>query len=184
MTHIDYLVPNVGSVAVPLYPPADELYEHLVAANEIERLKKLKHIGSLELVFPGVSHSRWDYTVSMLYVITRLRRLMANSRFAWGQGEFSSMAAALQCLALLSNVGHLPGTFCVEKGATRFLLRLNRASPTNGLFAAAGIEPDLVPQIVNCANQLLREDDYLVFNRICGVMKLASNFAGRRVIPA
>lgn len=162
MTSIDYSIPNVGPVTIPLYPPADDVYSLLLDAGEINRLERLKHIGALEYAFPGIAHTRWDYTVSMLYVVTRLRRLVTNSAFALGAGNFSSMAAALQCLALLSNIGHLPGTYGVEKGVARFLLSNNRQSPSNCLFRSVlGRQTRAVKKIIDGANKYLQDNDYL-----------------------
>jgi hypothetical protein len=184
MPEIAYSVPQVGPVNIQLYPPADEVYALLEAVGEISRLTGLKHIGALDYAFPGVSHSRWDYTVSMLYVVTRLRRLVTNSQFVMGAKTFSSMTAALQCLALLSNVGHLPGTYCAEKGVARFLLGRNEGSPLDCLFEAA-MDNDLgvIRQLIEGANELLKKKDYLALNRLCAIVKLITNFAGRAAVP-
>jgi hypothetical protein len=94
------------------------------------------------------------------------------------------MAAALQCLALMSNIGHLPGTYCVEKGVARFLLGRGANSPSNCLFEATfEDDPAAIRQTVEAANHLLREDDYLALSRVCAVVKIVTNFGGRVVVP-
>lgn len=184
MVTISYSVPHIGPVDIPLYSPADEVYSLLNSAGEIARLEHLNHIGALSYVFPGISHTRWDYTVSMLYVVTRLRKLVTSSEFSLGEATFSSMAAALQCLALLSNIGHLPGTYCVEKGVARFLLGRSRASPSNCLFEdTLGADLSKIDQVVDGANGYLRENDYLALNRLCAIVKLATNFRGKVQVP-
>jgi len=134
MTSISYSIPYAGHVEIPLYPPADTVHEILRTSGEINRLSRLRHIGALEIVYPGVSHSRWDYTVSILHAVTRLRRAVSNSAFSIGAAQFSSIPAALQCLALLANIGHLPGTYAVEKGVARFLLAQDPKAPLSPLF--------------------------------------------------
>jgi hypothetical protein len=120
----------------------------------------------------------------MLYVVTRLRRLVTNSRFSLGAADFSSMAAALQCLALLSNIGHLPGTYCAEKGVARFLLGRSKDAPIDCLFEANfGGDLAAIRPTVEAANSFLRENDYLALNRLCAVVKLATNFGGRAPVP-
>lgn len=156
----------------------------LDSVGEIARLERLNHIGALSYTFPGISHTRWDYTVSMLYVVTRLRKLVTGSEFSLGEAKFSSMAAALQCLALLSNIGHLPGTYCVEKGIARFLLGRNRASPSDCLFEIAlGADLSTIGQVVEGANGYLRENDYLALSRLCAIIKLTTKFRGKAAVP-
>lgn len=175
MRKLFYTIPNRGPVSIPLYPPADQVYDLLRDAGEIRRLAKLEHVGALTYAYPGVSHTRWDYTVSMLYVVMRLRRLVTNSSFSLGSAGFSSVPAALQCLALLANIGHLPGVYCVEKGVTQFLSRHNKDDPLLLLFRTArGMQlgRTVYNKALQTANELLRHHDYLVLNRILGVLKL------------
>jgi len=128
----------------------------------------------------------------MLYVVTRLRRLITNSHFSLGSARFSSTAAALQCLALLTNIGHLPGIYGVEKGVTRFLFSKNLDEPLRLLFDAA--RQDLrnrgdrarvryCGQVSQAANALLNEKNYLGLSRLLGIFKLVTNFDARSEVP-
>lgn len=126
---IRHTIPNIGLVEVDLYPPADDLYLFMRTQGEVERLHTLRHLGALERVFPGVPHSRWDYTVSMLYVTSHDCSPGMKTSIRYGRMEFSSVTAAAQCAALLSNIGHLPGTFAVEKGVARYLYEQNPEDP-------------------------------------------------------
>jgi len=57
-----YTIPKVGRVQVTLYPPAGSLYRFLEKSGEVDRLKKLKHLGGLEYAFPGSKATRQGAT--------------------------------------------------------------------------------------------------------------------------
>lgn len=166
-----YTLPHLGVVSFQLYPPADEVYDLLDSNNEIKRLKKLQHTGVLSLALPGVYRSRWDYTVSMLYFAHRLSGEGLNSGFMLGGVRFTSMKSALQTLALLWNIGHLPGTFAVEKGVARYLYDLSPDRPATTLLwpQPAGVD---VTILQDAANDALRVRDYLLISRLLGLLKL------------
>jgi hypothetical protein len=178
---IRYSIPNVGPVEIPLYPPAGELYDLLGEAGEVDRLKDLAHIGALQSAYPGVSHTRWDYTVSMLYVITRIRSSLGNCGFELASVSFSSEAAALQCLALLANVGHLPGIYSVEKGVGRYLLADDTDSRLTEAMRHAGLCPSSarIRSLIRNGFYRLQTDDYIAVSRLLGAVKLASGFFGK-----
>ena len=69
---ISYMLPTIGSIRIELRDQSAELYEFLREQGETVRLTGLKHLGVLQQHFPGILHTRWDYTVAMLYVIEQL----------------------------------------------------------------------------------------------------------------
>ncbi len=186
MCEIRHCVPNIGAVTIRLYEPADEVYRMLSDAGEVERLRQLRHIGALEIAYPGIAHSRWDYTFSMLYVIDRLKGLFGSATFNLGNNKkkFSSTAAALQCLALLSNIGHLPGTYAVEKGVTRFFLRGKGNGSLKSLLSDAPWRHGKPHRVIREADSHLRLYDYLSLNRLLGLIKLGTNFHGKHEVPS
>jgi len=170
---IKQTIPNVGLVEVDLYPPADELYAYMLSQGEVARLQALTHIGLLKTVFPGVPHSRWDYTVSMLYVIAHDCSPGMTTSIRHGGVAFSSVNAAAQCAALLSNIGHLPGTFAVEKGVARYLWEQNPEDPL-GLFPweqLTGVLGDRVTEIKGSCTSHFLGLDYLALNRVLAIWK-------------
>ena len=125
MSQIEHVIPQVGPFSVDLYAPADDLYSILHNKREIQRLRKLRHLGALSFVLEGARFARWDYTAALLYYASRLSIPKFNSRFKIGRVEFSSTVASLQVASLAWNIGHVPGTFSVEKGIYRYLNSLN-----------------------------------------------------------
>ena len=97
---IEHVVPWVGLVRIRLFEPADRFYAFLQEIGEVDRLKRLRHLGGLARVFPGAEHTRWDYAVATLHYAERLAQLSGmRSSFKVGEAEFSACAAALQTAA-------------------------------------------------------------------------------------
>jgi len=116
-------LPGIGEVSVKLGEKPWELYEIMQQQGEIQRLSNLIHIGALQEAFPGMRHTRWDYTVAILYFIKKFseKNVEGLSSNKTVQGIEISGRDILQIYALITNIGHLPGTFSVEKGVARFL---------------------------------------------------------------
>ncbi len=127
--------------------------------TEINRLKKLNHLGVIHNVFPGIRHTRWDYTITMLYLIQQLREtniegLSSDKRM----GEIRITGRdMMQLLALSANIGHLPGTFSVEKGLMRFLLHNNEFK-------------DKIIKIINISEEEFIKIDYTNLNKMFEVV--------------
>ena len=62
-----HVIPHVGPTEIHLYTPVDRVYRLLDECKEISRLKGLRHLGALSHALPGTRHTRWDYTVALLY---------------------------------------------------------------------------------------------------------------------
>lgn len=169
----EHVIPHVGLTAIRLYPPADRVYRLLYKHNEINRLKSLKHLGALSHALPGARHARWDYTVALLYYAQALNVAGMNSSFKLGGVEFSSTQAALQTIALCWNIGHLPGTFAVEKGVYRFLYETNSNNAANELDWPNS-QDQKIQRVRKEANRFLREQDYQGIARVLSVIKLLS----------
>jgi HD superfamily phosphohydrolase len=168
---LSHVVPQVGFKEIIIYPPASQLYLILYKCNEIRRLNKLRQLGALTHALPGIRHSRWDYTIAILYYASLLNIPGANSSFKIGQIEFSSLKAALQCISLAWNIGHLPGTFAVEKGVYRYLSSRNPANPASALNWPKREDTE-IQKIIKKAGEFLKQADYLGLARVLAVLKL------------
>jgi len=119
-----YSIPLLGLLKIELAGYPETFYCLLEEKGEVNRLQKLKHLGVLQNVFMGMRHTRWDYTVTMLYLI----QLLSEAKFEGLSCEKKigklrlSGRDMMQLLALANNIGHLPGTFAVEKGTMRYLI--------------------------------------------------------------
>lgn len=161
-------------VDIPLYSPADKLYDRLVKSGEVTRLNSLRHLGALSSsALIGARLARWDYTVALLHYSSEFRLPKFNSGFNIGRVEFSSTTAALQSAALVWNIGHLPGTFSIEKGVCRFLKEKYPKKPANHLNWPFSGNPE-VERIKNEANNSILRDDYFSICRVLAVIKLLS----------
>lgn len=166
------MIPHVGLTSIRLYPPADRLYKRLWDSREIGRLQGLRQLGALSHALPGARHTRWDYTAALAYYAQSLDVPGMKSSFTLGGVSFSSALAALQTIALCWNIGHLPGTFAVEKGVYRFLYERNPQNPADGLSWPGG--GPTYEHLRKEANRFLKEQDYLGMARVLAVIKLLS----------
>lgn len=169
---IAHIVPLVGFRELQLYPPADRVYSLLLEKKkERRRLNSLRHLGALTHALPGIRHTRWDYTVAKLFYASLLCVSGVNSSFKINDIEYSSLIAALQCTALIWNIGHLPGTFAVEKGVYRFLYSQNPNNPANTL-EWPNPNDSMVQKIMHKANEFLVREDYLGLSKVLAILKL------------
>lgn len=158
MTVVIHSIPTIGTVQIRLDGYPEQLYKLMNRLGEIDRLKKLHHLGVLQYAFPGMKHTRWDYTLTSLYLL----QLFSEARYAGlspnvkMSGVLLSGRDMLQILALLSNIGHLPGTFAVEKGVLHCLISHNILAD---LLTKAGLKRD-------------SQIDYLNINRVFCLIKL------------
>lgn len=168
MTKLYHVIPGLGPATFPVYPPADTVLDILTHAGETTRLKRLLHVGALTYALPGIAHSRWDYVASMLYLAAALH--LPTHKLKFKDVTFSSVAAAIQTAALLTNVGHLPGTFAVEKGVCRWLYTQDQENPLGCLpwpehrIANGSLQSEL--------QRYFSSRDYLGLSRILGIIRL------------
>jgi hypothetical protein len=55
---VKYHLPPTGSIEIPLYHESAELYDFLDRLGEIQRLKRIDHLGLIREVFEGTHHTR------------------------------------------------------------------------------------------------------------------------------
>ncbi len=168
----EHIVPQIGTAKIQLFPPSYDIYNHLLKNKEVFRLNKLRHLGALSnIALNGARLARWDYTVALLYYSEQFDIPTFKSKFNIGRVEFSSTIAALQCASLIWNIGHLPGTFSVEKGVCRNLIRRNSKEPAS--FLKWPFEDNReVNRIKLESSKLLIRDDYFGISRVLAVLKL------------
>lgn len=171
---IDHIIPQIGLVRIPLYDPAEQIYNRLVAAGEVTRLNKLRHLGALSSsALVGARLARWDYTAALLHYSHELKLQRFNSGFKIGTVKFSSTTSALQCASLIWNIGHLPGTFSIEKGVCRYLKEKGPRGPSDLLDWPYKNHTEVI-RIKKEANSAIINDDYFAVCRVLAVIKLLS----------
>lgn len=175
MEHKKYLVkhviPQLGLQTVEFYQPADFIHRRLSEHDEVDRLSRLLHLGALSRAFPGTRQARWDYTMAMAHYAQTFKVAGLNRRLSFRNTNFSSVNAALQTMALIWNVGHLPGTFAVEKGLLRHLHCEYPDNPIKGL-PWPEIPEDLGETLYKRSQEILNELDYRGVARVLTLIKL------------
>src|SRR6266566_717804 len=134
-THdLSYNLPGYGLIQPTLFPYAGAVWQFFDEAGHIERLRRTNQLGALRNLFPGAHHTRYEYVIAQLALISELckRRRGQNPVAPLGskRTDFGTLPAigkaptggeVLQCLAILANVGHLPQTFASQRAVIRHL---------------------------------------------------------------
>jgi len=168
------VIPGFGPQAerIELYGPAERLYAVLDRNREISRLRKMPHAGVQAFVFGEDfrRHSRWEYCATMLFVADRLARVSRpsyDSEFRLRDAKLRSEFAAAQVLAMLSSIGHLPGTYGAEKGVLQWMLASEvRFSDLYDSLRMSDFKR------IKALNDLLGVEDYEALHKLLGVQKL------------
>jgi len=156
-----YSIPLIGRVEIYLDGYPYEFYQIMKRQGEVDRLRKLAHLGVIQNIFPGIRHTRWDYTVTMLYLIQQFSKAKIEGLSSTKKIREVKLSGRdiMQLLALAANIGHLPGTFSIEKGLMRYLARNDE------------IASELV-RLVEIRQDEFKQVDYLNFNKILVLLKL------------
>lgn len=136
---IEYNLPGYGFANCLLFGEAVELMDILENRGLIEKTKNICQLGTMRFVYPGAHHTRYEYIFTQLMLISNIvatkgvrRNVEISLSSALGEyetfGYKISGGALLQCLAMLSNVGHMYDTFT----ASRILLRQLQESKESG----------------------------------------------------
>jgi len=160
-----YYFPMLGKVKIEMKNNTKIFYDFLVKRGEINRLKELKHIGILYSLFPGIEHTRYDYTLLTLFLSQKLRlseytdKTIENMKIS--KKEF------LELLILASNIGHVYGTFAIEKGILRFLLESRKL---NEFLDILDIHQNKKKKIKKWLQDI---QDYTLFHKVLALIKLS-----------
>jgi len=132
--HKQYNLPGFGYVRVKLFPSAEYVFDFLENYDHLSTLKLIDHLGPIRQVLPGAHHTRYEYLMAQLAVITELCHLeghlpnglsVGRNRSDFGilseVGSAPSNGEILMVLALLGNIGHLPSTFAGERAFMKYL---------------------------------------------------------------
>jgi hypothetical protein len=145
-----YNLPGYGLVEYQLYPHAKEVWDLLSRKGHIQRFKKTDHLGSLREIFPGAHHTRYEYVIAQLALITELCSMTGHQEQGFQMSskfdDFGvvdklddppSRGELLQTLVLATNLGHLPSTFAGERAFLRYI-----AQDSNARYAFRNGVPD------------------------------------------
>jgi hypothetical protein len=89
----------------------------LIAAREVQRLRRISQLGLASLAYPGAQHTRFSHAIGSAHVMTRfLARLRAvHEELPFWQRVTSERAREALAAALLHDVGHGPFSHLFEE---------------------------------------------------------------------
>jgi|GEM_PF-5230562 len=129
-----YNLPGFGYMRVRLLPCARAVFQFLEQYQHVSRLTDIDQLGPIRDVLPGAHHTRYEYLMAQLALITELCELEgplpSGMSLGRNQGSFGLVPTIdkvptngeiLQVLALLGNIGHLPTTFSGERAFLKYL---------------------------------------------------------------
>ena len=129
--NLTYNLPGYGFASCYLLGQAVQLMDMFESYNIIDKMKNTCQLGTMKYVYPGAHHTRYEYAFTQLMLISNVasssdRRsvelsLSSNLSEYDALGQKISGSALMQCLALLSNAGHMYDTFTASKILIRLL---------------------------------------------------------------
>lgn len=157
---LKYNMVGQGVLKIYLYPHTQALYNFLKINNYDVRFKNTNQLGSLKNYLIGAHHTRYEYIFLQWSLIHKLKESSkiglstTNNKF----GKISCIDKSptngeiLQCLAILTNMGHFPGTFA----ASRTLLNLLYKNSNN---IRSGYKEGLDKESKQIFNRVLEDFD-------------------------
>ena len=140
---IKYNLSGHGQLTLYLYQYAEKLFEVVCSHNYDAKFNQTNQLGALKRVLPGAHYTRYEYILLQWYLIHELKQrkldtgLGSNGSILQGF-EVEGLDALtggdlLQCLVLLTNMGHFPDTFSASRVWLQ-MLKNNTAQVRTGLF--------------------------------------------------
>lgn len=128
---LPYNLPGYGFANCYLIGQAVELTDLLESNGIIEKMKNTCQLGTMKYVYPGAHHTRYEYVFTQLMLISNIaaseKRRNVELSLSSNLSEYEefndkiSGSTLMQCLAILSNIGHMQDTFTSAKILMRTL---------------------------------------------------------------
>lgn len=129
---INYNLLGHGNIKIRMYEEPRKLYDFLSYKKFNYKLKELKQLGAMRHALKGAHYTRYEYMILQMLLINKVRSIRnvgLSNEFKCQKlcmdGKYLSKASLLQCLAILSNIGHFPDTYTASK-LWLHLLRKNK----------------------------------------------------------
>lgn len=120
-----YNLPGFGLLSAWIFPYTRVLYGFLSRYRHDVRFHHTNQLGPIRNILHGVHHSRYEYIFTQWTLISELKTQgigdpglnSAYKEFGKlpGFDKYPTAAEVLQCLVLLTNMGHLPETFAASR---------------------------------------------------------------------
>jgi HD superfamily phosphohydrolase len=134
-------------IILDLGNPGDRVLSRLIDSREFQRLRRIRQLGMASMAFHGAEHSRFTHCMGVMHLTRRLlERLSRDAQVTPRQ------ALAVQCAALLHDIGHGPFSHVIEKFFTRHHEDWSRAiiadPGTEAHRALASYAPDFPEEVI------------------------------------
>lgn len=131
---LTYNLPGYGFTHCNMFGQTIDLMNLLETVGIIEKMQSTCQLGTMKYVYPGAHHTRYEYVFTQLMLISNITESKKHHNvelsLSSNLGEYKSLgytisgSTLMQCLAILSNIGHMYDTFTSAK----ILLRLLKES--------------------------------------------------------
>lgn len=130
---LSYNLPGYGFANCFLMGQAVELMALFEDVGVIEKMQNTCQLGTMKYVYPGAHHTRYEYVFTQLMLISNIASTEITNRntelsLSANLNEYDligceiSGGALMQCLAILSNAGHMYDTFTADRILVRLLV--------------------------------------------------------------
>lgn len=94
----------------------NKLEVEIVNTPEFQRLRKVKQLGSTNLVYPSSVHTRFEHSLGVLKIADTIIQKIKNNRHSTGSEKMITAAEEqiIRLLALLHDIGHMPFGHTIE----------------------------------------------------------------------
>ena len=89
----------------------DPLIWDLINTREMQRLRRIRQLGTAYLTYPGGEHSRFAHSLGVYEVIRQIVQAFSRNSYEW-RSEYNQLVMAA---GLLHDVGHAPFSHALEK---------------------------------------------------------------------
>ncbi|MDX2175332.1 MAG: HD domain-containing protein [Candidatus Sumerlaeia bacterium] len=109
-----YRDPIHNIITLDLSTEEDRVLSALIDTCEFQRLRRIRQLGMAHMAFQGAEHSRFTHSIGVMHLARRLLERLRRHHFVEPR-----KALAVQCAALLHDLGHGPFSHVIEKFFTR-----------------------------------------------------------------
>jgi HD superfamily phosphohydrolase len=124
-----------------------ELERDVVNHHDFQRLRRIKQLGWTDYIYPGASHTRFEHSLGVMHLASRLYEAVVRSSedtlkegFKYTDAGLARDWQIVRLAALLHDVGHPPFSHAAEK-----LLPTMKESEGSSLVAGSGSKPSAEP---------------------------------------
>ncbi len=94
----------------------NDLERDLIDSEPFQRLHYLHQLGIAYLVYPGATHTRFEHSLGVMELATRIfDRITSKNTFSWQAEDLEYWRQIIRLAALCHDLGHLPFSHVAEK---------------------------------------------------------------------